>query len=99
MTAACCRRTCRRIDSLLKEGAVIVCAKPTGSPGLSGYPQSDAEVKSSTLWNDEPVRSVGKGKLYTKGDTAAASRDFKITPHDPVSRRIRHRRHRPPDQG
>ena len=69
-----------RIASLLKEGAVIVCAKPGGAPGLSGYPQSDAEVKASTLWNDEPVRSVGKGKLYTKGDTAAASRDFKITP-------------------
>jgi hypothetical protein len=69
-----------RIESLLKEGAVIVCAKPGGSPGLRGYPQSDTEVKSSTLWNDEPVRAVGKGKLYTKGDTAAASRDFKISP-------------------
>jgi hypothetical protein len=69
-----------QIENLLNQGAVIVCAKPTGSPGLQGYPQSDAGVRSSTLWNDEPVRSVGKGKLYTKGDTAAASRDFRLTP-------------------
>jgi hypothetical protein len=70
----------KKIDSLLQAGAVIVCAKPTSSPGLQGHPQSDAEVKSSTLWNDESIRSIGKGKLYTNGDTAAASRDFEITP-------------------
>jgi hypothetical protein len=28
----------------------------------------------------KPIRSIGKGKLYTKGDIAAAIRDFKITP-------------------
>jgi hypothetical protein len=70
----------KKIAALLEDGAVIVCAKPTGAPGLAGFPQSDAEVKSSTLWNDEPIRSVGKGKLYTKGDIAAAIRDFRITP-------------------
>lgn len=70
----------RRITSLLGQGAVIVCSKPNGAPGLSGYPQSDAAVKASTLWNNEAVRTVGKGKLYTSGDTAAAIRDFKITP-------------------
>lgn len=69
-----------RIENLLKEGAVIVCAKPAGAPGLAGFPQSDAEVKSSTLWNDEPVRTVGKGRLHTKGDITATIRDFKITP-------------------
>lgn len=69
-----------RITSLLKQGAVIVCTKPSGAPGLAGYPQSDAEVKSSALWNDESARTVGKGKLYTKGDTVTAIRDFKITP-------------------
>jgi hypothetical protein len=69
-----------KIEALLQAGAVIVCAKPNGSPGLQGYPQSDTEVKSSKLWNDEPVRSIGKGKLYTKGDIAAASSDFKLTP-------------------
>lgn len=70
----------KRVAALLEQGAVIVCAKPTGSPGLAGYPASDDEVKSSNLWNDEPVRSIGKGRLYTKGDIGAASRDFKITP-------------------
>lgn len=70
----------KRIESLLEEGAVIICAKPSGAPGLAGYPASDAEVRASTLWNAEPIRSIGKGKLYTKGDIAAARGDFKITP-------------------
>ena len=70
----------KRIESLLDAGAVIVCAKPSGAPGLAGYPQSDAEVKASTLWTAEPIRNVGKGKLYTKGDIEAARRDFNITP-------------------
>ena len=70
----------KKIVTLLDAGAVIVCAKPTGAPGLAGFPQSDAEVKSSSLWNEESVRLIGKGKLYTKGDTATAARDFKIAP-------------------
>ena len=70
----------KRIEELLEDGAVIICAKPSGAPGLAGYPESDAEVKSSTLWTDEPIRSIGKGKLYTKGDIDAARRDFKISP-------------------
>jgi hypothetical protein len=70
----------KRIESLLEAGAVIVCAKPSGAPGLAGYPQSDAEVKASTLWNGESIRTIGKGKLYTKGDIEAARRDFNITP-------------------
>ena len=68
------------ITTLLDQGAVIVCSKPSGSPGLAGYPTSDIEVKSSTLWNDEAIRALGKGRLYTKGDVDAAIRDFKITP-------------------
>jgi len=70
----------RKITELLEQGATIACAKPSGSPGLSGYPESDAEVKSSTLWNGGPVRDVGKGKLHTKGDVAAVIRDLGITP-------------------
>lgn len=70
----------KRVAELLEQGAVIVCAKPKGAPGLAGHPQSDAEVKASTLWQGDAVRSVGKGKLYPSGDPAAAIRDFKITP-------------------
>jgi hypothetical protein len=70
----------KRIAALLEQGAVIVCSKPSGSPGLAGYPASDEEVKSSTLWNDEAIHSVGMGRLYTKGDIGAAIRDFRITP-------------------
>ena len=70
----------KRITALLDQGAVIVCEKPSGAPGLAGYPQSDAEVKASPLWDGESIRSVGKGKLYAKGDIAAAIRDAEITP-------------------
>ena len=70
----------KRVASLLEQGAVIVCAKPKGAPGLAGYPQSEAEVKASPLWDGGGTRAVGKGKLYTSGDIGAALRDFKIEP-------------------
>lgn len=70
----------RKIASLLEMGGTIVCSKPSGSPSLEGYPESDNEVKSSTLWTGEAIRQVGKGRLYTKGDVNAAIRDSNITP-------------------
>ncbi len=69
-----------RMEELLRAGAVVICAKPHGSPGLQGYPQSDEAVRQSALWNGPAVHAVGKGKLYTKGDLNAARRDFAITP-------------------
>jgi hypothetical protein len=69
-----------RMTQLLEQGATIVCSKPSGSPSLAGYPASNDEIKSSTLWSGGDVRKIGKGKLYTKGDPNAAIRDFNITP-------------------
>jgi len=70
----------RRLEDLLQAGAIIVCSKPDGTPGLQGYPKSNDLVRSSTLWNGPAVHRVGKGKLYTKGDLNAARRDFAISP-------------------
>ncbi len=70
----------RKIAELLEQGATIVCSKPGGTPGLTNFPEADTEVKSSALWSDEPVRTIGKGKLYTTGRPDAAIRDLKITP-------------------
>jgi hypothetical protein len=72
----------KRIAGLLDQGAVIVCAEPKRAPGLAGYPQSDREVAAMAgkLWNDEPVRRVGKGRLHTRGDIQSAIREAGITP-------------------
>ena len=71
-----------KVADLLERGATIVSAKPTYSPGLMGYPESDKKVVAlaAKLWNDEPVRRIGKGKLYTHGDIGAALKDLNITP-------------------
>ena len=70
------------VARLLKQGAVIVSSKPTGAPGLAGYPESDRSVVESAgkLWGGQPVCNVGKGKLYTSGDVQAAIRDLGIKP-------------------
>jgi hypothetical protein len=71
----------KKITSLVEQGAVIVCTKPSGAPGLSGYPESDRKVASlAGIWTNEAVKTIGKGRLYTKGDVTAALRDLKITP-------------------
>jgi len=70
-----------KIIALVEQGALIVCAKPSGAPGLAGYPESDREVASlASRWTDEAVTTIGKGRLYTNGDVSAALRDLKITP-------------------
>jgi hypothetical protein len=71
-----------RISELLDQGAVIVCAMPRRAPGLAGFPESDRKVAglAAKLWNDEPVRSIRKGKLHTRGDVQTAIRDCRIAP-------------------
>ena len=71
----------KKIIALLEQGAVVVCKKPSAAPGLAGYPESDTEVaKLAAIWTHEPVREIGKGRLYTQGDISPAVRDLKITP-------------------
>ena len=71
----------RKITALLEQGATIVCSKPDRASGLSGYPESDRELSSlAGVWNDGSVRTVGKGKLYTKGDINEAIKDLRISP-------------------
>lgn len=71
----------QRVISLIEQGAVIVCAKPSGAPGLAGYPESDRKIASmAAIWTDEAVKVIGKGRLFTKGDISVALGDLKITP-------------------
>ncbi len=68
------------VRGLLEDGATIVCPKPSGAPGLSGYPQSNDIVRNSTLWNGSGVIRVGKGKLHSTSDISGAVKECGITP-------------------
>ncbi|NOX64833.1 MAG: glycosyl hydrolase [Chlorobi bacterium] len=65
-----------KIESLVKEGAIIVGQPPVKSPSLSNYPECDQKVSSlaKTIWGglDTPgsitERKYGKGKIYWGGN-------------------------------
>ena len=69
----------RKIAALVRSGAVVVGSPPQKSPGLSGYPACDAEVKSLArdLWGslDAPMVATqhrcGKGVLHWGGAWSA----------------------------
>lgn len=66
----------KKIKSLITEGATIIGTPPQKSPGLSGYPGCDAEIKSlaKEIWGsaDLPLKQVsqnyGKGKIIRGGE-------------------------------
>lgn len=76
--------TAERLESLLRDGATVVASAPSRSPSLAGYPACDEQVKAiaARVWGDgkEPVRSVGKGTLFTSGDIKAARKALGIAP-------------------
>jgi len=61
----------RKIKAMAEAGAIIVGPKPVRSPGLTGYPSADEEMKEITMdmWVDldgisRTTRTYGKGKIY-----------------------------------
>ena len=72
----------REAKRLLGAGASVVASRPDRSPSLANYPAADAEVKAlaADLWgdNNEAVRKIGSGTLYTRGDCAAALSALKL---------------------
>jgi hypothetical protein len=64
-----------KIESLVKDGAVIIGNPPLKSPGLENYPECDRQIaaKSGSMWGETPApsqiseRIVGKGKIYWGG--------------------------------
>lgn len=67
----------RKVKELTKAGATIVGSPPRKSPGLSGYPQCDAEVQklADEIWGQLGVpASTGSAKLSLKGATPNAER-------------------------
>jgi hypothetical protein len=70
----------RKINKMVKAGAVIVGSKPTGTPSLS---DDKAEFKTivDELWAKEKgENTVGKGKVYTGQTIAEVLASVKVTP-------------------
>lgn len=53
-------KTLKIIDTLVKNGAKIIGNKPTSSPSLSNYPESDVYVKSTAnaLWDKGLIKAI-----------------------------------------
>ena len=61
----------RKIRDLVAEGATLVAPRPRRTPGLTGYPQADEELRfiANEVWGPIDGKSVnvhayGKGKVY-----------------------------------
>ncbi|MGK6352885.1 glycosyl hydrolase [Parapedobacter sp. DT-150] len=70
-----------KIRSLIQDGATVIGIPPKRAPGLSGYPQSDAEISrlAMELWGSTEIPSAittrvfGKGKLIWGGRSTAVA--------------------------
>jgi len=62
----------RKLEQMVKEGIILLGSAPERASGLSGYPESDEEVKAivKRLWGNIDKKNVflnayGKGKVYS----------------------------------
>lgn len=78
----------KKIEQMVKEGIILVGNPPERAYGLSGYPESDNELKAivKNLWgrnidqkNDLP-NTYGKGKVYHGKSIAEVLKKEGITP-------------------
>ncbi len=76
-----------KIKSLLESGAVIASSgKVSANPTLSGYPESDKQVKSlaDAIWGESfapgSVRQIGKGKLIAAASAEDAAKTAGLNP-------------------
>ena len=68
-----------KVFELVQQGAVLIGARPEGSPSLSDDPD---EVKKiiDILWPGEAVATVGKGKVFNSNETASALKEIGLEP-------------------
>lgn len=91
----------RKVRDLAEGGATVVGPRPQRAPGLTGYPQSDAEVKklAEELWGPCDGRTAcehafGRGRVVVGkplGDVLAAGGappDFSASSRDPEARLV-----------
>ncbi|MEZ4701301.1 MAG: glycosyl hydrolase [Rhodothermales bacterium] len=71
--------TLERLRELVEAGAVVVGKRPVASPSLSDDPAA-IQALLDALWPGDGVTSVGRGRVYTDGDIAAALAAEAIAP-------------------
>jgi hypothetical protein len=75
-----------KIQSLVKEGMIVVGERPEISQGLKGYPDNDAQVKriASQLWGEDQspsgVHSYGKGRVFWGKTVEQTLQELSIAP-------------------
>jgi hypothetical protein len=77
----------RKIGQLVFDGATVIGPKPLKSPGLSGYPDCDRQIKSlaDKLWGDDDGDKVkehayGKGRIIWGETAEEVLRGMKVPP-------------------
>ncbi len=71
-------RLLKKIHSLLEAGAVVMGVPPTRTPGLSGFPETDQQLRSlaEEIWGTGKIpsgvqpRKIGRGRMYWGEDVA-----------------------------
>ncbi len=74
----------KKVEQLLKAGAVVVGPKPSHIYGLAGFPQEETELKAiaTELWGTKAKvdRAVGKGRLVYGNNVRSVLSDMGIGP-------------------
>lgn len=82
----------KKVKYLVENGASVVGKPPVRAPGLSGYPESDSEVKKlvGDLWgmNSGSGGAVGNGRVVADKSPAQVLADMGIKPDFTSSRKI-----------
>ena len=83
-----------KIAALVEEGAILLGTPPVRTPGLSGYPQCDAQVKAlaATLWGTG-LRTEGKsvrGRVAAEKSPADVLAEMGVSPDFLANRPIRY---------
>jgi hypothetical protein len=69
----------RKLSELVNNGAVVVGARPQGSPSLADDPQA-VKALLDTLWPGGSVATVGKGRVFASGNLAEALTAVGVAP-------------------
>jgi len=85
-------RMLEKVQSLVRDGATVLGKPPVKAPGLSGYPEGDAQVKllAKGLWSPFAANVVGLGRAISDKTPADVLADLKVKPDFTASRPIRH---------
>ena len=83
-----------KIKNLVEAGATVLGNPPVSSPGLSGYPESDKQVKTlvAQLWglDNETDRKVGRGRVFKAKSPAEVLTALGVQPDFRANKTIRY---------